>query len=181
MNGMQGEEEQVVLVNEHDQAIGTMGKWRAHEEGLLHRAFSVFLFDDQGRVLLQRRAPGKYHSGGLWTNTCCSHPRPDEAITDAARRRLMEEMGIGAELEPRFSFIYHAVLENGLQEHELDHVLFGVYSGPPQPDSSEVDDWNYLWPDELSADLQAHPERYTVWLRACWSRVREELERRRAR
>lgn len=168
-------EEQVVLVNQHDEAVGTMGKLRAHEEGALHRAFSVFLFDDHGRLLLQRRAAVKYHSAGLWTNTCCSHPRPQESVLDAAMRRLHEEMGIRVELEPKFSFIYHADLENGLQEHELDHVLFGSYSGAASPDPGEADAWKYMHPDELEADLRHHPERYTVWLRTCWAQVREAL------
>jgi isopentenyl-diphosphate delta-isomerase len=173
-------EEQVVLVNERDEAIGTMGKLRAHQEGALHRAFSVFLFDDRGRLLLQRRAPGKYHSAGLWTNTCCSHPRPDESLEDAARRRLMEEMGISAEVEHRFSFLYKASFDNGLHEHELDHVFFGSFSGRPDPATDEADAWDYLHPDALEADLATHPERYTVWLRECWGRVRAELARKAA-
>ncbi|MBL7964526.1 MAG: isopentenyl-diphosphate Delta-isomerase [Flavobacteriales bacterium] len=168
-------EEQVVLVNDRDEAIGTMGKLRAHQEGALHRAFSVFLFDEQGRLLLQRRAPGKYHSAGLWTNTCCSHPRPDETVADAARRRLVEEMGIDTDVEHRFSFLYKASFDNGLHEHELDHVFFGSFSGEPKPTADEADAWTYLHPEALEADLSAHPERYTVWLRECWSRVRAEL------
>lgn len=173
-------EEQVVLVNERDEPIGTMGKLRAHQEGALHRAFSIFLFDDQGRVLLQRRAPGKYHSAGLWTNTCCSHPRPGESIAAAAQRRLKEEMGITAELTERFSFMYRAVFANGLQEHELDHVLFGTFSGAAAPDPEEADAWKYMHPDALEDDLAAHPERYTAWLSECWSRVREEMRRKAA-
>ncbi|MBK8226197.1 MAG: isopentenyl-diphosphate Delta-isomerase [Flavobacteriales bacterium] len=173
-------EDQVVLVNERDEAIGTMGKLRAHQEGALHRAFSVFLFDDQGRLLLQRRSPGKYHSAGLWTNTCCSHPRPGEPVAVAARRRLVEEMGISVEVEHRFSFLYKARFDNGLHEHELDHVFFGSFSGRPNPAADEADGWDYLHPDRLGADLEAHPERYTVWLRECWSRVRAELARKAA-
>ncbi len=168
-------EEQVVLVNQHDEAVGTMGKLRAHQEGVLHRAFSVFLFDEQGRLLLQRRSAGKYHSAGLWTNTCCSHPRPQESVREAAMRRLREEMGITAELEPQFSFIYRAVLGNGLQEHELDHVLFGTYSGAAFPDPNEADAWKYIHPDELDADMRQHPDHYTVWLRICWAQVRKAL------
>jgi isopentenyl-diphosphate delta-isomerase len=168
-------EEQVVLVNERDEAIGTMGKLRAHQEGALHRAFSVFLFDDHGRLLMQRRAPGKYHSAGLWTNTCCSHPRPDESLTDAAHRRLKEEMGIDAQVEHRFSFLYKAGFDNGLYEHELDHVFFGRFNGIPQPAPDEADAWQFLHPDALDADLAAHPERYTIWLLECWLRVRKEL------
>jgi isopentenyl-diphosphate delta-isomerase len=168
-------EEEVVLVNEHDVVLGTMGKLQAHQVGALHRAFSVFLFDTEGRLLLQRRAPGKYHSAGLWTNTCCSHPRLNETLLEAAQRRLNEEMGIAATLIPQFSFIYRATLDNGLQEHELDHVLFGSYSGEAVPDPSEADDWRYMHPDVLDADMNAHPERYTVWLRECWGRVLKEI------
>jgi isopentenyl-diphosphate delta-isomerase len=173
-------EELVVLVNERDEAIGTMGKLEAHRTGALHRAFSVFLFDGQGRLLLQRRAQGKYHSAGLWTNTCCSHPRPGEPVIDAARRRLREEMGIEAALEHRFSFIYKASFDNGLHEHELDHVFFGAFSGEPRPAPNEADDWQYLHPDRIEAGLSAHPERYTVWLRECWPLLRAELNRRAA-
>ncbi|MFN3874667.1 MAG: isopentenyl-diphosphate Delta-isomerase [Flavobacteriales bacterium] len=173
-------EEQVVIVNERDEPVGTMGKLRAHQVGALHRAFSVFLFDEQGRLLLQRRAPGKYHSAGLWTNTCCSHPRPGESILDAARRRLSEEMGIRAELTERFSFIYRAHFPNGLQEHEFDHVLFGTYSGQADPDPEEADAWRYIDPESLEAELAARPERFSAWLRECWGRVREELRRKAA-
>lgn len=172
MNRTAMNEERVVLVNEHDVQVGTMEKLRAHEEGLLHRAFSVFLFDDRGRLLLQRRAAGKYHSAGLWTNTCCSHPRPQETVEDAAVRRLHEEMGITADLEHQFSFIYRAALENGLLEHELDHVLFGTYSGAADPDPEEADGWKYMDPEELEQDLRLNPEHYTVWLRICWPQVR---------
>ena len=168
-------EELVLLVNERDEPVGTMGKLRAHQEGALHRAFSVFLFDDAGRLLLQRRAAGKYHSPGLWTNTCCSHPRPDEAVADAARRRLMEEMGIDTAVEHRFSFLYRAGFENGLIEHELDHVFFGRWNGDARPNPDEVDEWTYIHLDELDAELTRHPERYTAWLRICWEQVREAL------
>ncbi|MBK6341221.1 MAG: isopentenyl-diphosphate Delta-isomerase [Flavobacteriales bacterium] len=174
------QEERVLLVNERDEPVGTMGKLQAHEEGALHRAFSVFLFNDEGRLLMQRRAPGKYHSAGLWTNTCCSHPRPNEPVADAACRRLKEEMGIDVPVEHRFSFLYKASFDNGLHEHELDHVFFGSFNGEPEPASEEADDWKYLHPDALEADLAAHPERYTVWLRECWSRVRAELARKAA-
>lgn len=171
------DEEQVVLVNERDEPIGAMGKLRAHQEGALHRAFSVFLFDVQGRLLLQRRAPGKYHSSGLWTNTCCSHPRPEETVEEAARRRLQEEMGIDAPLFHRFSFRYKAEFENGLIEHELDHVLFGRWDGPVRPDPQEADAWAYMDMQELDAALRDHPERYTAWLRICWGRIKEEAAR----
>ncbi len=168
-------EDQVLLVNELDEAVGTMGKLEAHQVGALHRAFSVFLFDGQGRVLLQRRAAGKYHSAGLWTNTCCSHPRPDETVQDAAQRRLMEEMGIETPVEHCFSFLYKASFENGLHEHELDHVFFGTWSGPAHPHPEEADDWKYMSLDELDSDMRSNPERYTIWLRTCWDQVCEHL------
>jgi isopentenyl-diphosphate delta-isomerase len=171
--GMQ--EELVLLVNERDEPVGTMGKLKAHQAGALHRAFSVFLFDEQGRLLIQKRAAGKYHSAGLWTNTCCSHPRPKEQVVEAARRRLKEEMGIEVDLHPRFNFVYRAEVGNGLVEHEFDHVLFGTFSGEPIPDPLEVAEWRYLDPDSLDAELHMAPERFTKWLLECWNRVREEM------
>jgi len=168
-------EEQVLLVTEQDEPVGTMGKLEAHQVGALHRAFSVFLFDDQGRLLVQKRAAGKYHSAGLWTNTCCSHPRPHEALEQAARRRLVEEMGIDTPVEHRFSFLYKATFDNGLTEHELDHVFFGHWNGPADPHPEEADDWKYMTPEELEHDLRRNPERYTIWLRTCWDRVRDQL------
>ncbi|MCB9183121.1 MAG: isopentenyl-diphosphate Delta-isomerase [Flavobacteriales bacterium] len=166
-------EDEVVLVDEQDRAIGAMGKLQAHLEGKLHRAFSIFLFDASGRLLLQRRADTKYHSAGLWTNTCCSHPRPGESVDQAALRRLQEEMGISTALTEQFSFTYRAELENGLIEHELDHVLFGAWSGPPDPDPAEVSEWRYADADDLEEEMRLRPERYTFWLRACWPRVRQ--------
>lgn len=176
MNTTAAIEDQVLLVNEKDEAVGTMGKMEAHQVGALHRAFSVFLFDEQGRLLIQKRAAGKYHSAGLWTNTCCSHPRPDETVQDAAQRRLMEEMGIDTPVEHRFSFLYKASFENGLHEHELDHVFFGYWSSGAEPHPDEAEDWKYIGLDELDADMRQHPEHYTVWLRTCWDRVREQLQ-----
>lgn len=172
---MMQQEDQVVLVNEHDEEMGTMGKLKAHELGLLHRAFSIFLFDDDGRLLLQQRAAGKYHSAGLWTNTCCSHPRPGEALLDAAHRRLAEEMGIATPLEHRFSFLYKGGFDNGLIEHELDHVFFGRWNGPVRPDPAEVGDWRYMSIDALGDDMRRGPDNYTIWLRACWDQVCEHL------
>src|SRR5690348_5807899 len=119
--------EQVVLVNEEDQEVGTMEKMEAHRRGVLHRAFSVFIFNKQGEMLLQQRAQEKYHSGGLWTNACCSHPRPGEEVSEGAGRRLVEELGFETELQPVFNFVYKANFENGLIEHEFDHVYFGTY------------------------------------------------------
>ena len=171
MDEKRSDTEEVVLVTEHDEPIGSMPKMQAHHLAALHRAFSVFLFDAEGRLLMQKRAAGKYHSAGLWTNTCCSHPRPNEKVVDAARRRTMEEMGIDVPLHHRFSFVYKASFANGLHEHEFDHVFFGQWSGPVKPDPLEVQEWKYASLEEIGSDLKAHPERYTAWLKACWSRV----------
>jgi len=135
--------EQVVLVNELDHEIGLMEKMEAHEKALLHRAFSVFVFNAKGELLLQQRAFEKYHSGGLWTNTCCSHPRPNETVLDAANRRLMEEMGFQTPLQKVFDFIYQAAFSNGLTEHEFDHVFIGHYEGEILPDPQEVHAYEY--------------------------------------
>ena len=154
-----------MLVDANDAQLGSEAKLPAHQLGLLHRAFSVFLFDPRGRLLLQRRAAGKYHSGGLWTNTCCSHPRPGEAVAAAARRRLRQEMGIDCPLEPAFQFVYCAALDHGLTEHEYDHVLVGRFQGEPAPDPAEVDDWRWAAAGEVLRELEAAPERFTVWFR----------------
>jgi isopentenyl-diphosphate delta-isomerase len=175
-----GTAEKVVLVNENDEEVGTMDKLEAHHQGALHRAFSIFLFDHEGRLLLQRRALGKYHSGGLWTNTCCSHPRPGETIEHAAGRRLREEMGMTAELEHRFTFIYKADVGQGLIEHELDHVLFGRSTGDPLPDPNEVVEWRYVDIQDLQRELSAGPEHFTAWLHRCWPLVLEQLHEQRA-
>lgn len=173
-------QEEVILVNEHDEMLGTMEKHEAHSRGLLHRAFSIFLFDASGRVLLQQRAATKYHSASLWTNTCCSHPRPKEKLLLAAVRRLREEMGLTAELEHRFTFTYEANVGNSLIEHELDHVFFGRATSAPAPDPAEVQDWRYIEVDQLSAELERHPERFTAWLHICWPLVCGQLLQKRA-
>ncbi|HRH69838.1 MAG TPA: isopentenyl-diphosphate Delta-isomerase [Flavobacteriales bacterium] len=173
-------QEHVVLVNEQDEVLGTMEKLEAHRTGALHRAFSVFLFDDEGRLLLQQRAASKYHSALLWTNTCCSHPRLDESLEMAAKRRLAEEMGMDADLEHRFSFIYNATFENGLQEHELDHVFFGRASGPPQPDPSEVNAWRFVGIDVLRTEMERSPAQFTAWLHHCWPMLMAALVAERA-
>lgn len=157
-------EERVVLVDGDDRQVGTEEKLRAHQTGALHRAFSVFVRDDQGRVLLQQRAEGKYHSGGLWTNTCCGHPRPGEDVRKAAERRLREEMGISVALTPRGTFTYRADLENGLVEHELDHLFEGRFNGAPTPDLTEAASWKWETWSQLEADCAARPTRYTKWL-----------------
>ena len=156
--------ELVVLVDEHDRELGTEEKIAAHKSGRLHRAFSVFVTDPAGRILLQRRAAGKYHSAGLWSNTCCGHPRPGEAILDAAHRRLQEEMGFDCVLEDNFTFRYRAELDSGLTEHELDHVVTGTFSGTPRPDPREVAEWRPVPLGELVTDLSRNPHHYSAWL-----------------
>ncbi len=158
-------EERVVLVDEADRPIGTAPKLEAQRQGRLHRALSVVVRDRAGRFLLQKRARGKYHSGGLWTNTCCSHPRPDEPVAEAARRRLAEEMGIEAEPVPILTTIYRAELDNGLIEHELVHVFAVTYEGPVRPDPAEADGFAWVAPDELVADIARRPERYSYWFK----------------
>jgi isopentenyl-diphosphate delta-isomerase len=157
--------EHVILVNERDEPLGLMEKMEAHQKGLLHRAFSVFVFNDDGEMMLQRRALSKYHSGGLWTNTCCSHPREGETIENAAVRRLQEEMGFTCDVEKVFDFVYYKVLDKGLIEHEFDHVLFGKFSGKPHINPDEVAEWKWAHPIEVSADMHHHPEKYTEWFK----------------
>ena len=154
----------VVLVNEEGQPTGTAEKLRAHSEGWLHRALSVFVFDAKGRLLLQQRNPDKYHSGGLWSNTCCSHPYPDEPPEVAARRRLREEMGFACALTPLFHFTYRAPVGDGLTEHEYDHVFVGrVATADIRPDPDEVADWAWIAPPTLRSHVHTSPHRYTVW------------------
>lgn len=158
-------EDYVVLVNQHDEEIGVMDKYQAHREGQLHRAFSVCVFNRKGELLLQRRHPEKYHSGGLWSNTCCSHPRPGEAVADAAQRRLQEEMGFQCAVEHLFGFVYHTELDNDLTEYEFDHVFIGRYDGIPAPNLEEVDKWEWVAPDALQRHMLHAPEAYTYWFR----------------
>ncbi len=159
------DEDRVILIDERDRETGSGEKLAVHRAGTLHRAFSVFVTDPQGRVILQRRADGKYHSAGRWSNTACGHPRPGEAVADAASRRLREEMGFDCPLREVFSFIYRADLEHGLVEHELDHVFVGSSSGAPRPDPAEVSDWRAVAPGVLQEEVLKQPERYSVWLR----------------
>lgn len=167
--------EHVVLVDESDTPIGTMEKMEAHKKGLLHRAFSVLLIDTSGRLLLQKRAGDKYHSSGLWTNTCCSHPLPGEEVEEAARRRLLEEMGI--DLQPTFShnFIYRAEFDDGLIEHEFDHVFVGTFDGVPVVNPREVAAWKFVDMAWLKEDIERHPESYTVWFRLIMSHPQFQL------
>lgn len=164
-------EEQVVLVDENDATLGTMGKMEAHEKALLHRAFSVFVFNQNDELMLHRRAFEKYHSGGLWTNTCCSHPRLNEDVVDAGHRRLMEEMGFDCELQHQFSFIYRSELDNNLTEHELDHVIFGRYDGEPNINPEEVAEWKWMSMEAVRDDIDLNPANYTEWFKIVFDRV----------
>jgi len=164
-------DEYVVLVNEDDQEVGTMEKMAAHEKGVLHRAFSVFVYNSEGNVLLQRRADHKYHSPGLWANTCCSHPRPGEQLADAASRRLREEMGMACSLASPFSFIYRAELDQGLIEHELDHVFVGTCDIVPIPNPDEVSEWRYCSPSDIRAEMDQFPERFSSWFLICFDQT----------
>jgi isopentenyl-diphosphate Delta-isomerase len=159
------EREEVILVDEDDRPLGVAPKLAAHRQGQLHRALSVQLQDRHGRLLLQKRHIGKYHSGGLWTNTCCGHPRPSETAIDAAHRRLKEEMGISCPLLPLFSARYRAELDKGMIEHELVHVFGGKYNGEIRPDPAEADGFAWLTWEELTTDIARGPERYSVWFR----------------
>jgi isopentenyl-diphosphate delta-isomerase len=157
--------ERIILVDEHDNAIGTMEKMEAHRKGVLHRAFSVLLFNSNGEVLLQKRSKNKYHTAGLWTNTCCSHPLPHESIKDATRRRLKHEMGIDIQPQFAFKFIYRIDLEGDLIEHEFDHVFLGTYDGIPVINKEEVEEWKFMNLNSLRTDMEQYPESYTPWFR----------------
>lgn len=157
--------DQVILVDEQDNEIGAMEKMEAHRSGILHRAFSVVLFNSKGELLLQQRSKNKYHSANLWTNTCCSHPQPGESVALAAGRRLKEEMGIDLQPEFIYKFIYRANLDHNLVEHELDHVLIGQFEGKPNMNVREVQGWKFLSLARLKEDVKLHPERYTHWFK----------------
>lgn len=169
--------EQVILVNEKDEEIGLMEKMEAHRKAVLHRAFSVFIFNNKNELMLQQRALSKYHSPGLWSNTCCSHPRKGESTVEAGHRRLMEEMGFDCEIKEVLSFIYKAELDQGMTEHELDHVLIGKCETIPEINEEEVHDWKWISLDELDEDMKDQPEKYTVWFRVIWERVKEIVVR----
>ena len=156
-------EEQVILVDKNDQQIGLMPKMEAHEKAVLHRAFSVFVFNDDGKLLLQQRASEKYHSPLLWTNTCCSHQRDGETNLEAGKRRLQEEMGFVCDLEEVFSFIYKAPFDNGLTEYELDHVMVGRFNENPKINKEEVEDFKWMTLQEVKVDMELSPEKYTAW------------------
>ena len=169
-------EEKVILVDNQDNEVGFMEKMEAHEKGLLHRAFSVFVFNDQGEMMLQQRALHKYHSGGLWTNTCCSHPRAGETILEASHRRLQEEMGFDCDLDEKFSFIYKAELDNELTEHEFDHVVFGKFNDIPKINPDEVADWKFMSVDEVKTDILKQPDLYTEWFKIAFDEVENHVK-----
>lgn len=169
--------ELLILVDENDNEVGVMDKLSAHQTGSLHRAFSIFIFNSKGELLLQQRADEKYHSAGLWSNTCCSHPVKGEDISVSLNRRLNEEMGIHASLEFIFSFIYKTELEHGLTEHEFDHVYFGFTDDLPQPNPAEVKGWKYMSLPALQTDIQLHPENYSAWLAICLPKVSAHFDK----
>ncbi len=164
-------QEQVILVDEHDREVGLMDKFAAHVGPHLHRAFSIFVFNTNGDMLLQRRAFSKYHSPGLWTNTCCSHPHADETLGQATSRRLQEEMGLSCDLHEVFSFIYKAPVGQGLTEHEFDHVFIGISNTQPAINPEEVEEWKYMSPDAVSEDIRQHPELYTEWFKISFDEI----------
>ncbi|MGB6153196.1 MAG: isopentenyl-diphosphate Delta-isomerase [Pricia sp.] len=170
-------EENVILVDENDNQIGTMPKMEAHEKARLHRAFSVFVMNDKGETMLQQRAADKYHSPLLWTNTCCSHQRVGESNIEAGKRRLQEEMGFVTELDELISFIYKAPFDNGLTEHEFDHVMIGSYNDEPNINPDEVAAWKWMRPEAVRDDIDAHPERYTAWFKIIFERFYEHISK----
>ncbi|HEY3389798.1 MAG TPA: isopentenyl-diphosphate Delta-isomerase [Prolixibacteraceae bacterium] len=165
----------VILVDENDKDIGVMEKMEVHRKGLLHRAVSVFITNSQGDWILQRRARNKYHSNGLWTNTCCSHPYQGETSAEAARRRLMEEMGLDCELKEIFSFIYKETLDNELTEHELDHIFVGTTDDLPKINREEVDEWKAVPYNDLHDEMTRNPDLYTIWFRKLYERVNDQM------
>ena len=165
----------VILVNEQDIALGNMDKMQAHEKGLLHRAFSIFIFNKKGDMLLQQRSQAKYHSPCLWTNACCSHPEPGETTAAAAYRRLKEEMGFNTNLTEAFSFVYKTAFENGLTEYEFDHVFIGSYDSQVIPDEKEVKDYSYTSMNNIRSGLQTHPHKYTSWFKIAFPKLEDYL------
>jgi len=167
---------EIILVDEKDNQIGLMDKLEVHQKGLLHRAFSIFIFNSKKELLLQCRAANKYHSGSLWSNTCCSHPQNGENLIEAAKIRLQQEMGFTSEIKPVFTFIYKAQLNNNLTEHEFDHVFFGEYNAAPKINTNEVSNWHYKNMDEIKIDLQNNPQNYTVWFAKIFDKVKKTIE-----
>ena len=169
-------EEQVILIDPDDKPLGLMNKMEAHEKGLLHRAFSIFIFNSDNELLIHQRAFTKYHTPGLWTNTCCSHPREGETVKDAAKRRLMEEMGMKCDFDEAFAFLYKSEVGQGLIEHEYDHVFIGYCDDTPQINPEEVASWRYENIDNLRYELKTNPQLYTIWFRIAFERVYEHLK-----
>ncbi len=169
------EEEKVILVDENDNQIGLMPKQEAHQKAILHRAFSVFIFNDKNELLLQQRAFNKYHSPRLWTNTCCSHQREGETTLQAAKRRLQEEMGFETELKESIWFIYKAPFDNGLTEHELDHIVIGNYNDDPIVNPNEVASWKWMKLEAIVDDIKKHPESYTAWFKIIFDKFYKHL------
>lgn len=168
-------EENVILVNENDEQTGVMPKLEAHKKAVLHRAFSVFILNSKNEVMLQQRAAQKYHSPLLWTNTCCSHQREGETNLEAGNRRLMEEMGISTHLNEQFWFIYKAPFDNGLTEHELDHVMIGQYENDPVINKNEAESWKWMGIEAIKEDMQVNPEIYTIWFRIIFDKFYHHL------
>jgi isopentenyl-diphosphate delta-isomerase len=166
----------MLFVDEQDQPVGSMEKMEVHQKALLHRAFSIFIFNSRGEMLLHKRADKKYHSAGLWTNACCSHPRPGEDTRAAAEKRLHEEMGIVTPLNKAFDFVYRAGFDNGLTEYEFDHVFVGAYNGEIFPDDEEVSDYCFKTIDEIKSSIQSHPQKYTEWFKIAFPKMEAYLE-----
>jgi len=166
---------EVILVDENDIQTGVMEKMAAHQKAVLHRAFSIFIFNDKGEMLLQQRALSKYHSGGLWTNACCSHPFPGEDTLDAANRRLQEEMGFETALKKAFDFIYTAAFDNGLTEYEFDHVFTGTYNGSMNVNPEEVNDYCYRSMEAVRESIINDPSRYTAWFKIAFPKLEDYL------
>jgi isopentenyl-diphosphate Delta-isomerase len=169
-------EEKVILVNEKDEQIGLMEKIEAHEKALLHRAFSVFVFNEKNELMIQQRAHSKYHSPGLWTNTCCSHQREGESNVDAGKRRLQEEMGFTTDLKDTISFIYKAPFDNGLTEHEFDHILVGNFDGEPNLNPDEVAAWKWVPLESLQKDMEKNPQVYTEWFKIIFDKYYSHIQ-----
>jgi isopentenyl-diphosphate delta-isomerase len=169
-------EDIIVLVNENDESIGSIGKLEAHQKGLLHRAFSIIVWNNQNQILIHQRAFGKYHSEGLWTNTCCSHPKMGETVIEAAHRRLKEEMGFDCQLEQKFHFIYKVELENQLIENELDHVLIGEFNENPSPNPDEVHDYRWISLPELKKEIDEKPTTFTFWFKEIIQNYEDQIK-----
>ena len=167
--------EYVILVDREDKEIGTEEKMKAHKDGKLHRAFSIFVFNSKGELLLQRRALSKYHCGGLWTNTCCSHPRKGEVLEEAVHRRIMEEMGFDCEMKEVFSFSYKSKFDNGLTENEIDHVFIGSFEGEPAINREEVEEFRWIKIDNLKKDISENPGKYTPWFKIAIQKVVQHI------